>query len=90
MGVPLDHALAVMERVERAMKSVAEGFVRLFLRDVWRPFVDAGMPADQLDYVRTSLERLRSIAWEVVRPTFQRKMTGAVEEAFGKELKRLG
>ena len=90
MGVPLDHALSVMDKVTRAMKSVAQEFVRLFLRDVWRPFVDAGMPQEQLPTVRKSLERLRGVAWEVVRPTFQKQMSTAVEEAFGKELKRLG
>ena len=90
MGVPLDHALSVMQKVRRAMRDVAQEFVRLFLRDVWRPFVDAGMPQERLPEVRRSLERLRGVAWEVVRPTFERTMTAEVEEAFGKELKRLG
>ena len=90
MGVPLDHALTVMQKVRRAMKSVAQEFVRLFLRDVWRPFAEAGMPPERLPEVRQSLERLRSVAWEVVRPTFQTAMTAEVEQAFGKELKRLG
>ena len=90
MGVPLDHALAVMQKVKRAMRDVAQEFVRLFLRDVWRPFADAGMPPERLPEVRRSLERLRSVAWEVVRPTFQIAMSAEVERAFGKELKRLG
>ena len=90
MGVPLEHALSVMHKVRRAMRDVSQEFIKLFLRDVWRPFVDAGMPQEQLPAVRDSLERLRSVAWEVVRPTFQRTMTAEVEEAFGKELKRLG
>jgi hypothetical protein len=47
------------------------------------------MPQDQLEPVRDALERLRSIAWDVVRPTFEKTMTASVEEAFGKELKRL-
>jgi DNA-binding transcriptional MerR regulator len=89
LGVPLDHALTVMEKVMRHMRGVAQEFVRLFLRDVWRPFIEAGMPQDQLEPVRDALERLRSIAWDVVRPTFEKTMTASVEEAFGKELKRL-
>lgn len=90
MGIPLEHALSVMNKVRRAMKDAARGFVRLFLRDVWRPFVDAGMPPEQLPAVRAALEGLRGIAWEVVRSTFQATMTEEVEQAFGKELKRLG
>ena len=90
MGIPLDHALTVMSKVQRAMGMVSQEFVRLFLRDVWRPFAEAGMPPDRLPEVRESLERLRSVAWEVVRPTFQKAMSAEVEEAFGKELRRLG
>jgi DNA-binding transcriptional MerR regulator len=89
MGVPMDHALSVFEKVVRHMRGVAQEFVRLFLRDVWRPFVNAGLPQEQLPEVRESLERLRAVAWEVVRPTFQAAMTAEVEEKFGKELKRL-
>lgn len=89
MGVPLDHALEVLEKVTRHMRGVAQEFVRLFLQDVWRPFVKAGMPPDALPPLNESLERLRAIAWDVVRPAFERSMSGAVETAFGKELERL-
>src|SRR5512134_3727812 len=43
-GVPLNHALAVLSKVQDRCKSVAREFVRLFLEDVWKPFEEAGYP----------------------------------------------
>lgn len=89
LGVPLHHALDVLEKVMRHMRGIAREFVRLYLQDVWRPFVKAGMPADELPPLSESLERLRAVAWDVVRPAFQSSMTAEVERAMGKELERL-
>lgn len=90
MGIPLEHALEVLDKVKRHMRGIAREFVRLYLRDVWRPFVKAGMPPDQLPPLSDSLERLRNIAWDVVRPAFQSSMTAEVESAMAKELEKLG
>ncbi len=90
MGIPLDHALEVLDKVRRHMRGVAREFVRLYLQDVWRPFVKAGMPAEQLPPLSESLQRLRNIAWDVVRPAFQSSMTSEVEATMSKELERLG
>lgn len=88
LGIPLDHALAVVEKVQRHAKGVAREFVRLFVQDVWRPFKDAGMPQEQLPEIRKSLEKLRSLATDVVIGTFRLTMAAETEAAFGKELQR--
>lgn len=88
LGIPLDHALAVVEKVQRHAKGVAREFVRLFVQDVWRPFKEAGMPQEQLPEIRRSLEKLRSLASDVVLTTFRLTMAAETERAFGKELER--
>jgi hypothetical protein len=88
LGIPLDHALAVVEKVRRHAKGVAREFVRLFVQDVWRPFKDAGMPQEQLPEIRKSLEKLRSLATDVVVGSFRLTMAAETEAAFGKELER--
>lgn len=88
LGIPLDHALAVVEKVQRHAKGVAREFVRLFVQDVWRPFKAAGMPQEQLPEIRKSLEKLRSLASDVVLTTFRLTMAAETENAFGKELER--
>jgi DNA-binding transcriptional MerR regulator len=90
MGVPVEHALATMEKVRRHMRGVATEFVRLFLRDVWRPVARAGLPQDQLPHLRETLEKLRTAAVDVVRMSFQLSIGKAVEDAFEKELENLG
>lgn len=88
LGIPLDHALTVVEKVQRHAKGVAREFVRLFVQDVWRPFKAAGMPQEQLPEIRKSLEKLRSLASDVVLTTFRLTMAAETESAFGKELER--
>lgn len=88
LGVPLDHALAVVAKVQSHAQGVARQFVRLFLQDVWRPFKEAGLPGDRLPVMREGLEKLRSLASEVLLASFRLRMSDEVEAAFGKELER--
>ena len=88
LGIPLEHALSVTEKVQRHGKAVAREFVRLFLADVWRPFEKAGTPEERLPAMRESLEKLRSLSSDVLLAAFRSAMTEEVESAFGKELQR--
>jgi DNA-binding transcriptional MerR regulator len=88
LGVSPEKVLSVAEQIRRRSDAIAKAFVELFLEGVWKPFVDAGRPEDQWPRVREALERLRPLASEAVLVSFQRAMTEAVEEAFGKQLSR--
>jgi DNA-binding transcriptional MerR regulator len=87
-GVSLKTALAVLGQMERSSKEVARSFVRLFLKEVWKPFADAGYPEERWDEVIESIERLRPIASRALLASFQATMTREVQDAFGKELAR--
>ena len=80
--------IATAEHIKRRSESIAQSFVELFLEGIWKPFVDAGRPEEQWSSVREALERLRPLASDAVVAAFQRAMTEAVEEAFGKELEK--
>ena len=88
LGVPLDHALAVVEQIMRSSKTVAEAFVKLFLRDVLQPAQSRDATPEAWAEVRTALERLRPLASEALLAGFQQQMTHATERAFGDVLKR--
>ncbi|HEV2075712.1 MAG TPA: MerR family transcriptional regulator [Thermoleophilaceae bacterium] len=86
LGIPLTHALAVAETVDRHSKAIAEAFVRLFIQDV--------MGSDELDRssedwerIRESLERLRPLATEAVRAGFQQRMGRVVERQLERMLR---
>lgn len=87
-GVSLEAAIRVLEQLNRHSEGVAEAFVKLFLEQLWRPFEAAGRPEERLPDVRQALERVRPLASEALLAVFQRKMTQAVEQAFGRELER--
>jgi len=88
LGVAPEATIRVLEQLSRHSEGVAEAFVKLFLEQVWRPFEAAGRPDERLPDVREALERLRPLASEALLAVFQRKMTRAVEQAFGRELER--
>lgn len=88
-GVPLHHALAVIEKVQARCDDIAHEFIRLFLDDVWRPFTADGFPADGWAEVSKAIETLRPLSSQVVLSTYQHTMTREVERATAKEFERL-
>jgi DNA-binding transcriptional MerR regulator len=88
LGVAPETVVGVAQQVKRRSEAIARGFVELFLEAIWKPFVDAGRPEEDWPGVREALERLRPLASDAVLASFQRAMTEAVEEAFGKQLER--
>jgi DNA-binding transcriptional MerR regulator len=87
-GVPLRHALAVTAKVSQQCKAIAREFVRLFLNDLWKPFVAEGYPRERWAEVTESIDRLRPLSSQVLLATYQLTMSREVEAAFGRELER--
>jgi DNA-binding transcriptional MerR regulator len=88
-GVPLDHALAVLAKVQDRCRSVAREFVKLFMEDVWKPFEAAGYPEERWPEIRTSLEQLRPLSSQALMAIYQMTMSDEVDSAFGKQLERI-
>jgi DNA-binding transcriptional MerR regulator len=87
LGVDLETALKVVERIKRHAESVAETFVSLYMDEVFKPFQAAGSPPDRWPEVQEALERMRPLASEALVSVFRLSMTKATERAFGKTLK---
>jgi DNA-binding transcriptional MerR regulator len=87
LGVPLSHALAVAERINRHSRAIAEAFVRLFVQDVVGPLERQGSARPE-DWARAreALERLRPLATEALMAGFQQTMTRTVERRFERAL----
>jgi DNA-binding transcriptional MerR regulator len=86
-GVPIDHVLAVAERVMRHSSAVADAFVRVFVDDVLGPLPQEGAH-DPAEWARKrdALERLRPLASDALLAAFKQKMTSAAERRFSKVL----
>ena len=81
LGLTPGEVLDEWERVDAAATTLAEQFRATFERHVWQPFVDAGMPADQLDAVTQTLERMQELGTEIVVIALRRALASATEQA---------
>jgi DNA-binding transcriptional MerR regulator len=88
-GISIDGALAVFEELERHCDAVARAFVRLFVRDVWRPFQQADMPPERWPEIDESIKRLRPLASDALLAIFQARMRTQIEAAFGDMTERV-
>ena len=86
LGVPLSAALAVVERVRRDCDSISRAFTKLFLRELWEPFDQAGQPEERWDELIEAVNSLRPLASEALLALFKQSMTTQLEQAFGKVL----
>jgi hypothetical protein len=68
---------------------VADEYVRLFLNEIWKPFVAEGRPQERWPEVRDALERLRPLAAESLHAMFGLAMDAATERTLGRHLEGL-
>lgn len=88
-GVPIHHALAVVEKVRASCREIAREFIRLFIDDVFRPFDAAGMPEERWPEIVEAIERLRPLSAQAVLAIYQLTMSAEVESGTAKEFERL-
>ena len=74
VGVPLAAALDEVGALREDLDRVARRFVRMFEDHVWKPFTDAGMPAEQLPRVTDALRRIRPLAAATVQAVLAQAM----------------
>ena len=82
-GVSLDGALAVFEQIVQHCDAVSESFVRLFIDEVWQPFLAAGMPVERSREIDESIGLLRPLATEALVAIFGERMRAQIDSAFG-------
>jgi hypothetical protein len=88
-GIPLREALKVIEEIQRQSDAVSRSFVKLFIREVWRPFAQADMPAERWPEIEDAIERLRPAAGQALMTIFQERMSMQIEQAFEEITRRL-
>jgi DNA-binding transcriptional MerR regulator len=86
LGIPLHAALVLVEKVSRDCESISRAFTKLFLRELWEPFDQAGQPDEGWDELIAGVGSLRPLASEALLALFKQRMTAQLEDAFGKVL----
>ncbi len=80
-GVPLEAVLDAAEEMRAATDRLARRFVALFTDHVWQPFVDAGMPPDELPRITATLQSQRRLVAKAVMPVLAQAMQRHTDEA---------
>ena len=88
LGIPVRHALAVAETIDRSSRSIARAFVRLFTQDVMGPREARERSPAEWERLRGALERLRPLASDAVRAGFQQSMSREVERQLEEILRK--
>ncbi len=88
-GIPLRAALAAIEDVQRHCDAASRSFVRLFLREVWKPFAREDMPVERWPEIEDAVERLRPAASEALVSIFQERLSAQIERALSEITHRL-
>jgi DNA-binding transcriptional MerR regulator len=88
-GIPLRAALEVIEEIQRHSDAVSRSFVKLFIREVWKPFAKADMPSERWPEIEDAIERLRPAASNALMAIFRKRMSSQIEVAFEEITRRL-
>lgn len=78
-GIPPKLLLAEFRQMRRDAQAIAHRFVGLYHQHVWKPYLQAGMPADQLPEVVGRMKKLRSLASSIAEPLLADALADEIE-----------
>ncbi|MBW9208049.1 MerR family transcriptional regulator [Mumia sp. zg.B53] len=90
LGLAPETVLELLPALSGPLRTVADDLVGRVRRDIWQPFVGAGMPDDQWQEVVTSIANLLPVAAQAVVAVFRDELAHAIDDALGEELAALG
>lgn len=88
IGIPLPAALSLVGKLSRDCESISRAFVKLYLQELWEPFVKEGEPEERWEQVIDAIGALRGIASEALLGMFKLRMAAEVDAASSKLLER--
>lgn len=91
MALGLDRAsvLALMPLLGEHLHVIAQRFVDEVRTQMWKPFVDAGLPEERWPAMLETIRTLLPVASQAVLAVFRDELNAVIEEALGEELGRL-
>ena len=91
MALGLDRAsvLALLPLLGEHLHVIAQRFVDEVRTQMWKPFVDAGLPEERWPAMLETIRTLLPVASQAVLAVFRDELNQVIEEALGEELGRL-
>jgi DNA-binding transcriptional MerR regulator len=88
-GLPVTEMMDEMEALQGVADSIAQRFTAVFERNMWEPFVAAGLPAEQVQPLAESLQRLSTLAEAVVDAVLREALRRKAGEFLARQAPRL-
>jgi hypothetical protein len=88
LGLSADETLDATAEIRAHADGVADLFHRVWMRHVWEPFVEAGLPDDQWPQIRATLAEVQPLALDAVVGLFGVAMEAKIEAGIAGEVER--
>jgi len=89
LGLERASVVALLPFLSEHLDAIAHRFVDDVRGQLWRPFADAGMPAEQWPLMLSTIESLLPVASQAVVAVFRDKLNEAIDEAMGEEIAQI-
>jgi DNA-binding transcriptional MerR regulator len=89
LGIPVEDVINEYERLQEVTKTVAERFTQLFERNLWGPFVERGLPAQDVRQLTEVLQRLSTLAEGVLTVSLRQSLKQAAATFLAQQAEQL-
>jgi hypothetical protein len=88
-GIPVNETMDELDALQGMADVIAGRFTAVFERNMWEPFVAAGLPAEQIRPLTESLQRLSALAEAVVSAVLRDALRRKAGEFLAQQARRL-
>jgi DNA-binding transcriptional MerR regulator len=88
LGLSLEETLDATEEIRAHLDSLADLFEGVWLRQVWEPVIEAGMPEENLPKLQETLAEVQPLAMEAVIALFTVAMEAKIEAGIAREVEK--
>jgi DNA-binding transcriptional MerR regulator len=86
LGLTLDQVLDITAQIRAHADGLAELFERVWLEHIWQPFLDAGMPEEQLAGMPDTARTVQPLALDAVVALFTVAMEQRIEQSVARQV----
>jgi DNA-binding transcriptional MerR regulator len=88
LGIAEEQALDAFGRIQELAEQMAATFEDVWMKQIWEPFLAAGMPEDELPRIQRTAAGVKPIASEIVLAVFSAAMDAQIERGIAREAGR--
>lgn len=86
MGLDPETVLKLLPLLQEHLGVVADAFVERVREEIWQPFADDGMPAEEWPRILKTIETLLPVAGQAVLGVFREQIARSIDAELGEQL----